>query len=206
MTLDQLMSTSTVMAIFRNHEPAQAVAMAAKAWDLGIDLVEVPVQVPSALATLEAVVRAGAERGKSVGAGTVTTIDQLRDVHARSVAFTVAPGLDAAVVAESATMGLPHLPGVSTPTEIQMAARLGSAWVKAFPASVLGTEWFKAMQGPFPNVSFVATGGIDADNANDFFSAGARMVAVGSALTDARQVELLAQLLSKGHRLRATET
>jgi 2-dehydro-3-deoxyphosphogluconate aldolase/(4S)-4-hydroxy-2-oxoglutarate aldolase len=206
MTLDQLISTSTVMAIFRNHEPAQAVAMASKAWDLGIDLVEVPVQVPSALATLEAVVSAGAERGKSVGAGTVTTIDQLRDVYARSVAFTVAPGLDAAVVAESQTMGLPHLPGVSTPTEIQAATRLGCVWVKAFPASVLGTGWFQAMQGPFPNVSFVATGGIDADNANDYFTAGARMVAVGSALTDARQIELLAQLLSNGNRLRTSES
>ena len=202
MTIEQLMSTSTVMAIFRNYAPAQAVALASQAWDLGIDLVEVPVQVPSALPTLEAVVRAGAERGKSVGAGTVTTVDQLRDVQARSVAFTVAPGLDAEVVSLSESMGLPHLPGVSTPTEIQTATRLGCSWVKAFPAIVLGPEWFRAMQGPFPSLSMVATGGIDANNANDFLAAGARTVAVGSALTDPRQVELLAQLLSNGSRIR----
>jgi 2-dehydro-3-deoxyphosphogluconate aldolase/(4S)-4-hydroxy-2-oxoglutarate aldolase len=48
-------------------------------------------------------------------------------------------------------------------------------------------------------VSLVATGGIDANNANNFLSAGARVVAVGSALANARQVELLAQLLSKGN-------
>lgn len=198
MTIERLMSTSPVMAIFRNHEPVQAVALATTAWDLGIDLVEVPVQVPSALATLEAVVRAGAERGKPVGAGTVTTLDQLRDVHATKVAFTVAPGLDPEIVSQSEAIGLPHLPGISTPTEIQTATRLGCSWVKAFPASVLGLSWFKAMQGPFPRVSFVATGGIDADNANDFLASGARAVAVGSALTDARQIELLAQLLSNG--------
>lgn len=200
MTIEQLMSRSVVMAIFRNYEPAQAVALASQAWELGIDLVEVPVQVPSALPTLEAVVRAGAERGKPVGAGTVTTVDQLRDVHARSVAFTVGPGLDPEIVSQSAAMGLPHLPGVSTPTEIQTATRLGCTWVKAFPASVLGPEWFKAMQGPFPNVAFVATGGIDADNANDYLTAGARTVAVGSALTDSRQVELLAQLMLNRNR------
>jgi len=198
MTIDQLMSTQKVMAIFRNHEPAQAVALASKAWDLGMDLVEVPVQVASALPTLKAVVRAGAERDKPVGAGTVTTVDQLRDVGAAGVAFTVAPGLDPEIVAQSAAMGLPHLPGVSTPTEIQAATRLGCTWVKAFPASVLGLAWFGAMQGPFPHVSLVATGGINADNANDFLGAGASTVAVGSALTDARQVRLLAQILSEG--------
>ena len=196
MTIAQLMVTSKVMAIFRNHEPHDAVALASTAWDLGIDLVEVPVQSPDSLPTLDAVVRAGAERGKSVGAGTVTTLDQLRDVRARGAAFTVAPGLDPDVVSESNRLALPHLPGVSTPTEIQSAVRLGCDWVKAFPASVLGPEWFRAMGGPFPEMSFVATGGINADNAAEFLAAGARTVAVGSALSDERQVEVLARLIS----------
>ena len=196
MTIGQLMATSSVMAIFRNHEPQEAVELATAAWDLGIDLVEVPVQSPGSLPTLDAVVRAGAERGKPVGAGTVTSVDQLHDVRARGAAFTVAPGLDPDVVAESVVLGLPHLPGVSTPTEIQTAVRLGCDWVKAFPASVLGVGWFKAMQGPFPDMSFVATGGISADNAEEFLAAGARTVAVGSALADARQVEILARMLA----------
>ena len=196
MTIGQLMATSSVMAIFRNHEPQEAVELATAAWDLGIDLVEVPVQSPGSLPTLNAVVRAGAERGKPVGAGTVTSVDQLHDVRARGAAFTVAPGLDPDVVAESVVLGLPHLPGVSTPTEIQTAVRLGCDWVKAFPASVLGVGWFKAMQGPFPDMSFVATGGISADNAEEFLAAGARTVAVGSALADARQVEILARMLA----------
>lgn len=196
MTIEQLMSSSSVMAILRNYSPDEAVTLAATAWDLGINLVEVPVQSRDSLPTLDAVVRAGAERNRLVGAGTVTTVEQLHDVRARGAAFTVAPGLDAEVVAESTSAGMPHLPGISSPTEIQTAVRLGCGWVKAFPASVLGTEWFKAMRGPFPDVSFVATGGISADNAADFLDAGARTVAVGSALSDPRQVEMLARLMS----------
>lgn len=196
MSIEHLMSSSTVMAILRNYSPEEAVALAGTAWDLGIDLVEVPVQSPDALPTLDAVVRAGAERGRSVGAGTVTSVEQVGDVRARGAAFTVAPGLDADVVAESLRCELPHLPGISSPTEIQAALRLGCTWVKAFPASVLGVEWFKAIKGPFPDLALVATGGISAHNAESFLTAGARTVAVGSALSDPRQVELLARLLS----------
>jgi 2-dehydro-3-deoxyphosphogluconate aldolase/(4S)-4-hydroxy-2-oxoglutarate aldolase len=196
-SIEQLMSMSPVMAIFRNYEPAAAVAAAEQAWDLGIEVVEVPVQVPSALESLEAIVRAGAVRGKPVGAGTVTSVEQLHEAHRRGAAFTVAPGLDEDVVAASQGMDMPHLPGVSTPTEVQKSLRLGLTWLKAFPASVLGTEWFKAMQGPFPQVRFVATGGIDADNAGDFLAAGARTVAVGAALSQLSRVEKLSNLLER---------
>lgn len=184
------------MAILRNYEPEEAVALASRAWDLGIDLVEVPVQVAHAFVTLDSVVRAGMERGKSVGAGSVTTVEQLKEVVQRPVAFTVAPGLNPDVIRSSDEMGVPHLPGVSTPTEIQWATRLGCTWLKAFPATVLGAEWFRAMKGPFPGVSFVATGGIDANNAPQFLTAGARTVAVGSALADPSQIELLARMVS----------
>lgn len=195
-SLAELMSSSPVMAIFRGYSAKDAVALAGKAWDLGIELVEVPVQVSSALPTLDAVVSAGRERGKPVGAGTVTTVEQLRTVQQRGVAFTVAPGLDADVVQTSESLTLPHLAGVSTATEIQQALRLGQTWLKAFPATVLGTQWFRAMRGPFPQVSFVATGGIDASNARQYLDAGAQTVAVGSALSDPSQIDLLATLLA----------
>lgn len=63
-------------------------------------------------------------------------------------------------------------------------------------APVLGIGWFAAMRGPFPRLQFVATGGIDADNAQSYLAAGARVVAVGSALTDAHAVQALSRLLS----------
>lgn len=193
--IEALIEGQPVMAILRNMDAKRAVELASRAWDLGIDLVEVPIQSPEAIPSLEAVVKAGAERGKAVGSGTVVTPEQVRRSRELGVAFTVAPGLDEEVVRLCREAGMPHLPGISTPSEIQSAVRLGCHVVKAFPASVLGTEWFKAMQGPFPAVKFVATGGIDATNAAAFLEAGARTVAVGSALADERQLDLISELL-----------
>jgi 2-keto-3-deoxy-6-phosphogluconate aldolase len=81
--------------------------------------------------------------------------------------------------------GLPHLPGVATATEAHRALRLGLAWQKVFPAAVLGTGWIAAMRAPFPDVRFVATGGVDAANAEAFLQAGATAVAFGSSFVDA---------------------
>jgi 2-keto-3-deoxy-6-phosphogluconate aldolase len=90
---------------------------------------------------------------------------------------------------------MPSLPGVSTATEVQLAMKEGLTWLKAFPASLLGTAWFGAMRGPFPRATFVATGGMDASTSPSFLSAGVRVVAVGSALEDPQQLPALACIL-----------
>lgn len=195
---DTLMSGNAVMAIFRNKSVDESLRLAEKAWDLGIDLVEIPIQTTDAIPALEAVVRAGRERGKPVGSGTITTVEQIHVSRRLGAAFTVAPGFNHEVVRTSIELDLPHLPGVASASEIQQAVGLGCRWVKAFPATSLGAAWFVAMKrGPFPAVSFVATGGIDATSAAEYLAAGASMVAVGSSLTDANQIELLAPLVRR---------
>ncbi|MEU6394124.1 bifunctional 4-hydroxy-2-oxoglutarate aldolase/2-dehydro-3-deoxy-phosphogluconate aldolase [Streptomyces sp. NPDC046939] len=197
MTFDDLFGRVPVMAILRGLSPDRSVELAVRAWDLGIECVEVPVQDEAAGRALAAVVAAGRERGKAVGAGTVTSVERLERAVGAGAAFTVAPGLDAEVARASVAAGLPHLPGVATATDVQAARALGLTWLKAFPASVLGVEWFRAMRGPFPEVPFVATGGLDAGNASAYLDAGARVVAVGSALEDPDQLERLAALLAR---------
>ena len=81
---------------------------------------------------------------------------------------------------------------------MQIARSLGLTWLKAFPAQWLGVDWFRHIRGPFPQVRFVATGGLDAGNAGDFLAAGVKVAAVGSALEDASQLERLAELLERG--------
>jgi 2-dehydro-3-deoxyphosphogluconate aldolase/(4S)-4-hydroxy-2-oxoglutarate aldolase len=183
-----------VMAILRGLPPGETVRLANTAWDAGIDLVEVPIGTPDAMAALVATIGAGRRRGMTVGAGTVLTAEQLRIAAVAGAAFTVAPGLDAEVCSASARLGLPHLPGVATASEVQSALRLGLTWLKVFPANALGTSWFTTMSGPFPYVNFVATGGIDAANAANYLAAGAQMVGIGSALADPDQIPLLAKV------------
>ena len=111
--------------------------------------------------------------------------------------FLVSPGLDPEVVRAADAAGIPILPGVATPTDVQLATALGLTWLKAFPAQWLGVDWFRHLRGPFPDVKFVATGGMDADNAGEFLAAGVRVVAVGSALEDESQLPRLAALLRR---------
>jgi 2-dehydro-3-deoxyphosphogluconate aldolase/(4S)-4-hydroxy-2-oxoglutarate aldolase len=194
----QVFAGQRVMAVLRGMTPERTVALAERAWDLGIDLVEVPVQVDEAFASLEAAVRAGERRGRDVGAGTVVTIRQLDRVIAAGARFAVSPGLDLAVLHAAGRAGLPFLPGVMTPSEVQAAVGAGAHYLKAFPAAVLGPTWFTNMAGPFPGVRFVATGGVNARNASTFLDAGAVAVGVGSALEDEQQIPLLAKLTTEG--------
>lgn len=193
--LEGLFEGRRVMAILRGMPAHTTVELATRAWDLGITAVEVPARDPGSMAVLRATIAAGAERGRPVGAGTVITPDQVRAVAEAGAAFTVAPGFDAEVLAASEAAGMPHLPGVATPTDIQAVLRAGGRWVKAFPASVLGADWIRAVRAPFPDIQIVATGGVDAANADAFLGAGARMVAVGSALADPDQIPRLAELI-----------
>lgn len=189
-----------VMVILRDLPPGETVRLAERAWDLGIGVVEVPIRTPEAVLALRAAVAAGRRRDRLVGAGTVRTPAQVREAASAGAAFTVAPGLDLAVVDAAVSYGIPHLPGIATPTEAQRALDHGLVWLKAFPAVSLGPAWFTAVAGPLPEARFVATGGIDADNAGDFLAAGVRVVAVGSALADPRQIPRLAALVAPSDR------
>jgi 2-dehydro-3-deoxyphosphogluconate aldolase / (4S)-4-hydroxy-2-oxoglutarate aldolase len=192
---EDVFGSHRVMSIMRGQSPAETVRLAGHAWDAGVEVLEVTIGTPDAVASLAAAVAAGAERGKLVGAGTVITPEQVRAASQAGARYTVAPGWDPAVLAASLAAGMPHLPGVATGTEVQQAHRAGCRWVKAFPATALSPAWFRAIRGPFPDVNYVGTGGITVDTAGDFLEAGARAVGIGSGLDDPAQVERLAGLV-----------
>src|SRR5206468_458092 len=81
---------------------------------------------------------AGARRGRRGAAGTVLTPAAAGAAAEAGAAFTVAPGLDLDVLSASLRAGLPHVPGVATPSEVHLAVRAGCRWLKAFPAASLG--------------------------------------------------------------------
>lgn len=189
--------TGRVMAILRGFPPAETVRIAQRAWDLGITAVEVPIGRPDQVAALRAAIDAGRERRMRVGAGTVITEEQVHVAARAGAAYTVAPGLDAAVMAASEAAGLPHLPGVATPSEAQRVVRAGATWIKGFPASSLGPSWFRELRGPFPDLCCVATGGVTAETAGSYLAAGVRLVALGSALNDPSQLDRVAQLVKQ---------
>jgi Entner-Doudoroff aldolase len=196
MTFDEVFAGQRVMAILRGLPPEETVAVAGKLWDAGVTVLEVPIGKPEAVPALQAAIDAAKERGLQVGAGTVITPEQVRLAAEAGARYTVAPGFDPLVLAASLAAGLPHLPGVGTATEVQRAYLAGCRWLKAFPAAALGPAWISGLRGPFPDVHFVATGGLTVAGASAFLAAGARVVALGAALADPDQRADIGKLLA----------
>ncbi|MFC7529122.1 bifunctional 4-hydroxy-2-oxoglutarate aldolase/2-dehydro-3-deoxy-phosphogluconate aldolase [Actinoplanes sp. GCM10030250] len=197
-TLDDIFAGHRVMVILRGlPSPAAAVEAANHAWDAGVELVEVPIGQPGDTDNLAAVVDAGTSRRKLVGAGTIISDERLQDALAAGARYTVAPGLDLGVMTRSQRASLPHLPGVATPSEVQQAWSAGCTWVKVFPASTLGPAWFSAIRGPFPDMSYVATGGVNLPDAPCYLTAGANLVAFGASAVAAERRAALANLVQK---------
>ena len=195
--MNEIFAEHRVMAILRGLPPDETVALAARLWDGGVRVLEVPIGTPAAVSSLRAAVAAGRERGLRVGAGTVTTPEQVRSAADAGAQYTVAPGLDLTVLAASLAAGLPHLPGVGTASEVQRARAAGCRWLKAFPAKALGPDWIAAMHGPFPDIRFVATGGLKVADAKPFLDAGTSVVALGAALADPDQRAAVGILLDR---------
>ena len=193
-SFDEMFGEHRVMAVLRGHSPDETVDLATRVWDLGIEIVEVPIGDRDQVPSLVAAARAAAERGLCVGAGAVVSVEQVWVAAEAGAGYTVAPGLDLDVLAASLAGDMPHLPGVATATEAQRARAAGCGWVKGFPAVSLGPSWFSAMRAAFPDLAYLAVGGVSAPNASAFLAAGARMVAVDAALSDPEQVEQVARL------------
>jgi 2-dehydro-3-deoxyphosphogluconate aldolase / (4S)-4-hydroxy-2-oxoglutarate aldolase len=187
----------TVMAILRGMGVERTVRLAEAVWDAGLRCVEVTIQTPEDVLALRSVSDLARERGALVAAGTVITTDQVTEAVDSGASFLVSPGLDRRVVEAARHERIPVMPGVATPTEVQAALALDLRWLKAFPAAWLGTQWFSHLRGPFPDVQFVATGGLHVGNAPEFLRAGARVVALGSALEDPAQLEAIPGMLAQ---------
>jgi 2-dehydro-3-deoxyphosphogluconate aldolase/(4S)-4-hydroxy-2-oxoglutarate aldolase len=118
-----------------------------------------------------------------VGAGTVLTRETLETAKACGARFALAPGLNPEVVRQANRIGLPFVPGVATPTEIEQALVLGCATLKFFPSEQLGgVKMLEAMFGPYAHTGlrFVPTGGVNAANLESYLKCQA-VAAVGGS-------------------------
>ncbi len=104
-----------------------------------------------------------------VGAGTVLTTQQVDRAVAAGAKFIVSPGLNPAVVAHCQEVGIPVVPGCATPSDIETALTFGLDVVKFFPAEPSGgVAMIKALAGPYVNVRFMPTGGVNAKNITSY--------------------------------------
>lgn len=178
-----------VVAIARRLSPAQIDVLTGALLDNGVGVLEVTLDGEDAVATIADLEGSGL----LLGAGTVMSVQQAETAVEAGARFIVSPHTDEAVVTWAVDNGVPVMPGAQTPTEIARAWDLGCSAVKLFPASVGGPGLLRTLRGPFRQVSFVATGGITADNAGEYLDAGAVAVGVGSWLTGSSDRSVVVQ-------------
>lgn len=169
-----------VMAILRYRDGGDVRAAIEAVSAGGVTVLEVTVDTPGAW---EAIGGAAGRADLIVGGGTVTEVAHVERLAALGARFIVSPGFDADIVTAALDLGLDAVPGVATATEILAARRVGSRFLKLFPAGAFGIQYLSELRGPFGSEWFIPTGGMSIDGVGEWLRAGATAVAIGSDLT-----------------------
>lgn len=148
-----------VVPVVAIDDAEDAVPLARALADGGLPVIEVTFRTDAAE---ESIRRISAEcPDVEVGAGTILTPVQARAAKAAGARFGVSPGFNPVVVAECLEIGLPIVPGVNSPSGVEEGLSLGLNLLKFFPAVPSGgLPMVSALAGPYPQVSFMPTGGI----------------------------------------------
>lgn len=160
--------TKIVPVVVLNNE-ADAEPLAEALLEGGLPVAEVTFRTDAA----EASIRKIADKFSDilVGAGTVTSVDQAERAVGAGAKFIVTAGFNRSVVEYAVSNKIPVFPGVCTPTELMLLLEYGLPVAKFFPAEQFGgLKTIKALAGPFPNMRFMPTGGINAVNILDYLS------------------------------------
>jgi 2-dehydro-3-deoxyphosphogluconate aldolase / (4S)-4-hydroxy-2-oxoglutarate aldolase len=187
MNLVDRVEATGVVAIVRLDDYASSVPLVEALLEGGIDLVEFTFTNPQAGKAVEAVKAAFGDRVLA-GAGTVLDPETCRAAILQGADFIVTPTVQLDTIKLCNRYSVPTVIGAFTPTEILSAWEAGATFVKVFPASAVGPRYLKDVAGPLPQIRLIPTGGVSAANAGEFIKAGARAVALGSNLVDARSV------------------
>lgn len=178
--LDQ--GTPAIIAILRGIRPEEVLDIGAALLGAGIRIIEVPLNSPQPLASIE---RLATTFGSNalIGAGTVTSADEVNAIAAVGGALIVSPNTNPSVIARTLHLGLDALPGAMTPTEAFAAAFAGAKHIKLFPGAATGPAHLRALREVLPDeCALWAVGGAGASNLNEWLAAGARGIGVGASL------------------------
>jgi 2-dehydro-3-deoxyphosphogalactonate aldolase len=182
MTLAEAFAAAPIIAIVRGVAPEQAVDVAEALYAEGVRIVEIPLNSPNPLQSLERVVAAVGDR-MVCGSGTVLdpeAVDRVADAGGR---ILVSPNTDLMVIERALARGLTPMPGWATPTEALAAYRAGARWLKLFPAVTLGPQHLRQTLAVLAkDVVPLAVGGVGPAAFGDWLAVGARGFGLGSEL------------------------
>ena len=175
-----------LIPVIKIENADDAVPLAKALIDGGLPAAEITFRTACAAEAIKRITEAYPEM--LVGAGTVLTTEQVDAAIAAGSKFLVSPGLNPKVTAYALSKGVPMLPGCANPSDVEAALELGLTTVKFFPAEAAGgLKMLKAMAAPYGQLTFMPTGGINADNLLEYLKFN-KIVACGGSFMVADQL------------------
>jgi 2-dehydro-3-deoxyphosphogalactonate aldolase len=175
-------SACPLIAIIRGVTPDEAEAVGEALHEAGIRIIEVPLNSPDPLKSIERLAKSLGDRAL-VGAGTVLNARQVADVQAAGGRLIVSPNTDADVIAATAAAGLVSCPGFFTPSEAFTALAAGAHALKLFPAEAATPAVVRAQRAVLPrDVPLLVVGGVKRDVLGAWLDAGADGFGLGSGV------------------------
>ncbi|MCK6613314.1 MAG: bifunctional 4-hydroxy-2-oxoglutarate aldolase/2-dehydro-3-deoxy-phosphogluconate aldolase [Ignavibacteriaceae bacterium] len=155
----------------------------------GITCAEITMTVPGAIQLIERMTKE-LDSNIVIGVGSVLNAETASLAIKAGAKYVVSPVLKEDIIMTAHEYDIPAMPGCFSPTEIQRAHEFGADIIKVFPADILGMGFFKSVLAPMPHLKLMPTGGVTLTNPGEWIKAGASAVGLGSALLDAKAIEL----------------
>lgn len=171
-----------IIAILRGIERREAADVAAALIEAGIDRIEVPLNSPDPMSSIERMATAHGDAA-TIGAGTVLTVEQVQGVKDAGGAMIVSPNCFRDVIDATKSAGMESYPGCLSPSECFDALRWGADGLKIFPAFQMGIKGLEAIRAVLPvETQVYMVGGVGPDNFGEWMHAGASGFGLGSWL------------------------
>ncbi len=164
---DIILNTCPVMPVMVIQNLDDAVPLAQALVAGGIKVLEITLRTPIALDAIRLI--SAEVKDAVVGAGTITTPEQLKAAEQAGAVFAISPGLTPKLLEAANAGNIALIPGISTLSELMLGMEYGLDHFKFFPAEAAGgIPMLKSIAGPVPNVTFCPTGGISPENYNSY--------------------------------------
>ena len=178
MILDEL-KASGIVAVVRGKSHEEARGYMEACLKGGIKSLELTYTIPN---VCELIKEYSSHAEALIGVGSVLNGKMASDAIEAGAKYVVSPGYSEEVNKVCKEMNVLYLPGCMTVSEIMKAMDAGNKMIKLFPGDVFGAKYVKAIKAPIPNVEIMPTGGVSADNIEEWFANGVSCVGVGSSL------------------------
>ncbi|MFT4145041.1 MAG: bifunctional 4-hydroxy-2-oxoglutarate aldolase/2-dehydro-3-deoxy-phosphogluconate aldolase [Mobilitalea sp.] len=186
--MQQIIKENPIISIIRQLPLEHTIDYAQAVYNGGIKAFEIASNSTDAIKQIS-LLRSHFGSTAIIGAGTVTTLERAEEAMEAGAQFLLTPSTNRSILEFAKKNNIPILPGVMTPTDVDICYNLGYKVFKLFPAATLPLNYIQSLKGPFDDTDYVAVGGVTASNISQFFQSGFIGVGIGSNLIPREYIE-----------------